>query len=197
MKRVRLAATVRRGIGERLDDLQLLDDRAGPAVCDDERKRVLMPRADVDEVDVQPVDLGQEVRQAVQPGLALAPVVVRPPVAGELLHGRERHALRVVVDRLRLGPPGRVDAPTQLIDIRRRKADLELADVGAAARGDLRCRHGLLLRSYARGCSPVPRRIAPVKPLAGPRVNGAANVPPVGPLWMLARPTVTGIPRTG
>ena len=30
------------GIGQRLDDLQLLDDRAGPAVRDDERQRVLV-----------------------------------------------------------------------------------------------------------------------------------------------------------
>ena len=66
MEGVRLAAAVRRRIGERLDDLQLLDDRAGPAVRDDQRERVLVPRADVDEVDVQPVDLGQEVRQSVQ-----------------------------------------------------------------------------------------------------------------------------------
>ena len=58
MERVRGARAVRRGVGERLDDLQLLDDRARPPVRDDQRQRVLMLRADVDEVDVQPVDLG-------------------------------------------------------------------------------------------------------------------------------------------
>ena len=52
---------VRGGIGERLDDLQLLDDRARPPVRDDQRQRVLVLGADVDEVDVQPVDLGHEV----------------------------------------------------------------------------------------------------------------------------------------
>ena len=31
-----------RGIGQRIDDLQLLDDRAGPAVIDDERQRVVV-----------------------------------------------------------------------------------------------------------------------------------------------------------
>ena len=86
MERVRRAAAVRRGIGERLDDLQLLDDRAGPAVRDDERQRVLVLRADVDEVDVEPVDLGHELRQGVQLRLAPAPVVVGRPVARELLH---------------------------------------------------------------------------------------------------------------
>jgi hypothetical protein len=49
-------------IDERVDDLELLDDRAGPAVRDDERQRVLVLRADVDEVNVEPVDLGDEVR---------------------------------------------------------------------------------------------------------------------------------------
>jgi len=53
---------VRGGIGERTDDLQLLDDRARPAVTDDDRQRVLVLRANVDEVDVEPVDLGDEVR---------------------------------------------------------------------------------------------------------------------------------------
>ena len=64
MEGVRRAAAMGRGIGQRLDDLQLLDDRAGPAVRDDERQRILMLRADVDEMDVQPVDLGDELRQA-------------------------------------------------------------------------------------------------------------------------------------
>jgi hypothetical protein len=108
MERVRFAGAVRRGLGVRLDDLQLLDDRAGPPVGDDQRQRVLVPGADVDEMDVQPVDLGHEVRQGVQFPLARAPVVVGRPVAYELLHHHEPHALRVVGDRLALGPPGRV-----------------------------------------------------------------------------------------
>jgi hypothetical protein len=53
---------MRRRIGQRIDDLQLLDHRAGPSVQDDERQRILVLGANVDEVDVQPVDLGDEVR---------------------------------------------------------------------------------------------------------------------------------------
>jgi hypothetical protein len=45
---------------ERLDDLQLLDDRARPTVGDDQRKRVLVLGADVDEVvwetDLEPAN---------------------------------------------------------------------------------------------------------------------------------------------
>jgi hypothetical protein len=58
------------------------------------------------------------------------PVVVARPVARELLHQRERHALRIVGDRLALGPPGRVDAPAQLGELRLRKTDLKRPNRG-------------------------------------------------------------------
>jgi hypothetical protein len=103
---------VRRRVGEWLDDLQLLDDRAGPSERDDQRQRVLVPGADVDEMNVKPVDLGHEVRQGVQLRLALTPVIVSPPVPRELLHHRELHALRVVGDRLaRSAGPARPSPP--------------------------------------------------------------------------------------
>src|SRR5262245_13649338 len=102
------------GIGERIDDLQLLDDRAGPSVRDDERQRILVFRTNVNEMDVEPIDLGDELRQRVQSRLALAPVVFGRPVARELLNGRELHALRCIRDRLPLGPPGCVDSPAQV-----------------------------------------------------------------------------------
>ena len=60
MKRVGCARAMRRGIGERIDDLQLLDDRAGPSVRHDERQRIFMPRTNVNEMDVDAVDLGHE-----------------------------------------------------------------------------------------------------------------------------------------
>jgi hypothetical protein len=41
-----------RGIGQGIDDLQLLDDRAGPSVRDDERQRIFMLRPNVNEMDV-------------------------------------------------------------------------------------------------------------------------------------------------
>jgi hypothetical protein len=47
-------------------------------VSDDQRQRILMLRLDVDEVDVDSVDLGRELRQGVQPCLDLAPVVLGP-----------------------------------------------------------------------------------------------------------------------
>src|SRR3712207_135567 len=55
-------SAVRGRVGERADGLEQLDDRAGPAVGHDQRQRILMPRPDVDEVDLDPVDLGRELR---------------------------------------------------------------------------------------------------------------------------------------
>jgi hypothetical protein len=62
MEGVRRARAVCRGIGKWVDNLQLLDDRAGPSVRDDERQRIVMLRTSVNEVNVEPIDLGDEVR---------------------------------------------------------------------------------------------------------------------------------------
>src|SRR5688572_20405399 len=81
-----------RRIGQWLDELELLEDRTRPSVRNDDRQRILMLRTDMDEVNVETIDLGDEVRQRVEPRLDLAPVVFRAPVASQLLDGRERHA---------------------------------------------------------------------------------------------------------
>jgi hypothetical protein len=78
MEGVGWAGAMCRGVGQRVNDLQLFDDRARPAVVDDQRQGVFMLGADVQEVVVEPVDLGHELRERVQLGLAPAPVVVRP-----------------------------------------------------------------------------------------------------------------------
>ena len=92
---------------------------------DDQRQRVLVRGADVDEVNAEPVDLGREVRQVVQSGFALVPVVAVRPVGREVLHERQPHALRVVGDRLAVGPPGRADAPPQVGELCFRETDTE------------------------------------------------------------------------
>src|SRR6266446_951579 len=72
-----------------------------------------MFRTNVNEMNVQPIDLGDELRQGVQFRLALAPIVICPPIARELLNRRELHALRCIRDRFPLRPLGCVDAPPQ------------------------------------------------------------------------------------
>jgi hypothetical protein len=53
------------GVSEWANDLELLDDRTRPAVGYDERKRLFVLRTNVDEVDVQPIDFGHEIRHRV------------------------------------------------------------------------------------------------------------------------------------
>jgi len=118
VERVGCAPAVRRGIGERIDDLELLDDRAWPSMRDDHRQRVLVLRADVDEVNVEPIDLGYELREGVQFRFALAPLVVLRPVARKFLRRRKLHALRGIRDGFPIRPSCGVDAPAQFGQIR-------------------------------------------------------------------------------
>ena len=119
-----------RGIGQRIDDLHLLDDRAGPSVRDDERQRVVVLRTHVNEMNVQPIDLGDELRHGVQPRFARAPVIRRRPIARERLNRRELDALRCIGDRFPFGPPGRVDAPPQFGEFRFRNVHVKRANRG-------------------------------------------------------------------
>src|SRR4051812_13096200 len=124
---------MRRRVGEQVDDLHLLDHRAGPSVAEDERQRVLVLGANVDEVDVQPVDLGDEVGHRVEPGLALAPVVLPQPIARDRLDRRQLHALRRIVDGLLLGPARGRDTSTHVVEIRLGELDRERPDGGLAS----------------------------------------------------------------
>src|ERR1700716_3675051 len=134
MESVRCARAMGCGIGEWTDDLQLLDDRAGPPVRDDERQRVFMFRTDVNEMNVEPVDLGDELRQGIEPRLRLAPVVIGLPVARELLDGGQLHALGWIRDGFLVRPAGGGDAPAQVDERVVRKIDAEGADFAALAR---------------------------------------------------------------
>ena len=124
-------------IGEGADGLEQFDDRARPAVRHDQRQRVLVRRLHVDEVDVQPVDLGLELRQRVQSRFAPAPVVLGRPVAGELLCCCQLHALGPIGDEFLGRPTSRIDAAAQFLDLAFRDVDSERADLGlcACARG--------------------------------------------------------------
>src|SRR4029077_9081037 len=65
MERVRGARAMCRGIGKWIDNLQLLDDRAGPPVRDDQRQSALVLRTHVNEMNILPIDLGHELRYRV------------------------------------------------------------------------------------------------------------------------------------
>src|ERR687897_3777901 len=114
MESVRCARAMCRGIGKWLDDLQLLDDRAWPSVVDDERQRIFMFRTNVDEMNVEPIDLGHELRQGVELLLDLAPIVICGPIACEFPHRRKRHALGLICNGLLFGPLRGRDAATEV-----------------------------------------------------------------------------------
>jgi hypothetical protein len=124
------SAAVRGRVGERADDLEQLEHRAGPAVRDDQRQGVVVPRLDVDEVDAEPVDLGHELRERVQLRLARAPVVVGAPVGHQVMDRRQLHALRLIGDEFLAGPARGRDAPLQVGQVLVRHVDLERADGG-------------------------------------------------------------------
>ncbi len=54
---------MRSGIRQRINDLELLDDGSRPTVGYDQRQGIVVPRADMNIVNVEPVDLRDEVRQ--------------------------------------------------------------------------------------------------------------------------------------
>src|SRR5215831_13882061 len=123
VERVFGAATMRGRIGERTDDLELLDDRSRPAMRDDHRQRVLMAGTDVDEMDVDSVDRRDELGKGVQLRLQLSPVVVLAPVANQLLELPELSALRAVGDGFLVGPARRLNAPAEIDECLLRNVD--------------------------------------------------------------------------
>ena len=80
-------------VGERLEHVEELHDRAGPPVGQQQRQRALVGRAGVDEVEALAVDLGRQVREGVEPCLLGPPVVRRAPVVEELDEERPLGAL--------------------------------------------------------------------------------------------------------
>jgi hypothetical protein len=99
---------------QRPDHLEELDHGPGPPVRQDERERVRVRRADVQEVDAEAVEHRPELGQPVEAGLGRAPVVAVGPVPAQLPDVGERRALRPVVDGLRLRPPRAVEPIAQV-----------------------------------------------------------------------------------
>src|SRR6185369_16809799 len=113
------------GVGKRSYDLQLLNDRAGPAMSDDYWKSVRILRANMDEVNVHTVDVRHKLRIGIEFRLGLTPVVILHPIVGEFLHRRELHALRGISDQFFLGPSGGYDSVAKVRECFVRDADMK------------------------------------------------------------------------
>jgi hypothetical protein len=123
-------------------------------VCHQQRQSILVRRPDVRELDVQPVDLGDELRQRVHRRLDLAPVVAAAPVLDERAQLRQLDTLRPVADSLLVRPPRRPHAPPKLVDLLLRDVDPEGADrsgVGHCGRRLARAGKGHLRLLTLRG----------------------------------------------
>jgi hypothetical protein len=132
----------------------------------DQRQRILMPRPDVDEVNLDPVDLGCELRQRVQSCLAPAPVVLGRPVAGERLQRRQLHALGAVCNELFRRPTRRLDPAAQLSELLFGNLDLERTYVGGGLRGSTQdnLRSGAAGRTTSALVGSSPRYLLPGGP---------------------------------
>src|SRR5271168_976324 len=64
-------------------------------------------------MNVEPIYLGDELRQGIQFRLAFAPVIFRAPIAREALDSRELYTLGCICDRFPLGPLCRVNTSAQ------------------------------------------------------------------------------------
>jgi hypothetical protein len=90
-------------------------------------------------MNVEPIDLGDEVRHGVDLRLALPPIMLTHPVLRELLHGCELDALRSIRDLFAIGPLCCADALAQVGEVRLRCLKVERTDSGVVG-------HGFLLR---------------------------------------------------
>ena len=84
-----------------------------------------MTRANVNEMNVQTVEVRYELRQGVQFGLCLSPVVVRSPITHQFPEFCELYTLRLIIDRLSVGPSRGGDAPPQIGELLVRELDPE------------------------------------------------------------------------
>ena len=106
---VRGVAAVRGRVGERLDHLVELDDRARPAVGDQQRQRVGWGERTwmkCSPASSSPSTGVVNWSKRLSCGLAGPPVVAVGPVLADVLDVGQRRALRPVVDQFALGPAG-------------------------------------------------------------------------------------------
>ena len=84
-------------------------------------------------MNIKPVNFGNEVRYGFQLCLTFTPVVVFSPIPRELLHRRELHALRCVLDQLALRPPCCVHASPSISEFCVSKGELKRTNRGVVS----------------------------------------------------------------
>src|SRR5271157_3404613 len=90
-------------------------------------------------MNVEPVDLGDEIRHGVDLCLALAPIVRVHPILRELLHGCELDALRCIRDQFALRPLGRLDAIAQIDEVGFKGLEMKRTNSGVVSHSLILC----------------------------------------------------------
>src|SRR5215471_690964 len=86
-------------------------------------------------MDVESIDIGGELFQPVQLGLASTPVVLRRPIVCEVLDRRELNPLRLIIDRLPFGGTPRRDPSMEIDDRLFANIDMKRPNGGFRVRG--------------------------------------------------------------
>src|SRR5262245_1866114 len=102
--------TVRGGVRQWADDMPEKKDCARPAMREDDRQCLRMPRSDVNKVHGESIQLGRELRPLRELDLALAPVVSASPIVDEIPQGKERWTLFPADAGFALGPAHLIEA---------------------------------------------------------------------------------------
>src|SRR4029077_9593219 len=117
------------GIAERADDLHELHNRPRPSVRENDRQRVPLRRAHVNEMNANPIDLGPVLREGVDASLKAAPVILVAPVGDKRLSLPEGDTLRPVADGFPLRPPRGRQSTLEIFQRGLRYMDLEGFDI--------------------------------------------------------------------
>ena len=131
---IRRGAAVRNGINQRFDHLRVLVDRTGPAVEQQQRQRIRVRRALVDEVDVEAVDVRRELVETVQPRFLRPPVEAVAPVLDQLPQIGQAGAVVPVGILQLVRKADRVEPRLQVVEHGVRHVDGEGRDGRAAGR---------------------------------------------------------------
>src|SRR4029077_14835716 len=125
-----------------------LHDRSRPSVRENDRERVPVRRAHVDEVNAEPVDLGAVLWEGVEASLEPTPVVLVAPVRDQRLSLLEGYALRPVTDSFPLRPSSGRQPTLEIVERLLRYLDREWSNVlRSGGKHELRSLHGGPIRS--------------------------------------------------
>src|ERR671915_115275 len=96
----------------------------------DQRERVHLGRAHVDKVDVLIVNRGSELRELIQLGFVLTPVVAGSPIPNHVLHILEADTIVPANAGQLVGPAGAAQPASQVIQVGLGNVDAERSYTG-------------------------------------------------------------------